>query len=127
MYNWIAVRNQQNSGEQTCPMKYVLWDWYVPLGSALTPLNQDVEFKSGFLHLKTAVLPAYTTASPTGSGALKNYQKIIDAKWMPETISKFCASTTGTGINSGFQNHAGDAAIKRGNCNAQIIVNDVSK
>jgi hypothetical protein len=125
MYNYIAIRNQQNSGEQTCPMKYIGWEWYVPFGSTLTPLNQEMEFKSGFLHLKSAMLPAYTLAAPTATGALKSYQQIIDTKWLGY-VRKFCTSTTGTGINSGFQNHAGDAARGRGNCAAQIDVNDAN-
>jgi hypothetical protein len=120
-YAYIAMRNQQNSGEQTCPMKYTWWDWYVPIGAKLTKLDSPVEFKYGFLHLKSQMLPGYLLTP--ASASLANYNQAIDTKYLEQGIGKFCVSREGTGINSGSENHAGNA--DRGNCAAQIHVNDV--
>jgi hypothetical protein len=107
----IAVRRQQNSGEQSCPMKYIDWDWYVPPGTSLIPVGK-VTFNR-FLH-RSQELDGYR-------GLLKRYLNTIDSPG----LGKFCTSKKGTGINAlpGDLNHAGDAQF--GNCASQIHVNDV--
>jgi hypothetical protein len=112
--SWIAMRDQQNSGEQSCPMKYVWWSWYVPPGASLTSVRSKVTFKHGFLHLLSDSLPGYT-------GSIRRYRTDLDSLG----LSAFCTSKKGTGINAlpGDLNHAGDAV--RGECANQIHVNDV--
>jgi len=109
---WIAMRKQQNSGEQSCPMKYIWWSWYVPSSSSLTAVgNGTVTFIHG---TTTEPLLGYV-------GQLKLYRTDLDSPG----LSEFCNSQKGTGINGlpGDANHAGDA--ERGICASQIHVNDV--
>lgn len=92
---WIAIRKQQNSGEQSCPMKYIWWAWYVPSSASLTSVgNGNVTFQSrsnefGHIVNNNESLPAYT-------GRLMPYLTDRDSPG----LSEFCASQKGTGINA---------------------------
>jgi hypothetical protein len=39
----VVLQGQQNSGNATCPMKYLHWSWYVPRPSALI-YSRTVDF-----------------------------------------------------------------------------------
>ncbi len=109
---FIATRNQQNSGDQDCPMKYIRWGWYVPPSAALRSVGQ-VRFRFQGGSRGAQMLPGYV-------GRLKKYRKDIDRPG----ISEYCTSAKGTGINAlpGDQNHAGNATLAP--CAKQIHVND---
>lgn len=113
----IAVRHGQNSGDWRCPMRYRIWNWYVPPStSSLRPLG-TVEFDYVLDHtpIKRS-LPGY-------EGQVMPYDKKTD--WTTGGLGDFCNSKRGTGLNGapGDGNHAGDAT--NGACIKQIHINDV--
>jgi hypothetical protein len=114
----IATRNQQNSGNQLCPMKYLHWKWYVPPGSSLTRTDM-VEFRpnTSWPWQRPQRAPAY-------DGRVQRYRKDLDT---PPSLPdmKFCTSATGTGINAQPMelNHAGNSS--RPPCAMQLRVTDI--
>jgi len=114
----LVKRHGQNSGQATCPMKYVDWDWYVPEGGGFTR-SGEVTFNPnrGWPWARVRRLPAF-------SGPVAPYQKNDDHMGM----TAFCTVSTGSGVNDparGPGNHAGDAADGRGICAHKLHVNDV--
>jgi hypothetical protein len=123
----IAVRGQQNSGNQFCPMKYLHWDWYVPRGGSTSYMRSwltfigEVDFRPDTpwgWRRPSVRLKAY-------EGRVYRYRKDLDRP--PERDAmRLCANGTGTGINAlpMDQNHAGDAD-RTPSCSRQLRVNDV--
>ncbi len=115
MTEFIAVRGAENSGDESCPMKYMNWHWYVPPGGTVTEGGR-VNFRFGQRSRGTQLLPTFVFTR------LKTYRKDLDHFG----LSEYCTSATGTGINAlpGDQNHAGDAT-RTPPCAQQIHINDV--
>ena len=111
----LAMRHGQNSGQDTCPMKYSDWNWYVPEGSMLTKPHGVVTFKplQEWPWMRVRHLPAYI-------GPIASYRKDKDDMG----LAGLCTTTAGSGVNApGHENHAGDAAW--GACARQLHVSDV--
>jgi hypothetical protein len=112
--HFVAERGAQNSGQQSCPMKYVDWRWYAVPGSSIVPFGAT-EFVFGSPGLETR------ERLPAVMGRFGRYETQADA---PGT-GRFCAERTGSGVNAasrGARNHAGDSTRT---CAQQIRVNDL--
>jgi hypothetical protein len=123
----VALRGRQNSGNATCPMKYLQWNWYVPPGWSLADRGPVTFWPGTFETPAARTLIAYEShQAPGGSGQggpLRRYRKDLDT---PPQPAYFCTASAGTGINAlaGEQNHAGDSQHTP-SCAAQLRVNDV--
>ena len=118
--SYIAQRGGQNSGNATCPMKYVRWIWYVPPGASLVAAG-PVDFRpaGSYSWLRRRELPGYVIRVDQ----VHRYRNDLDEASTSQSLWKFCATRTGTGINAlpGAENHAGDSPR---DCAHQIRVND---
>ncbi len=120
----IAIQGQQNSGNASCPMKYLHWSWYVPRPSALI-YSRMVDFiPDRSWHWQRNERPARL---PGYEGPVYRYRKDLDEAPDPLTM-KFCTTRTGTGINAlpGDQNHAGNAE-RAPSCALQLRVKDLGR
>lgn len=127
----IAIRGQQNSGNASCPMKYIKWQWYVPPGWSLR--NEGlVDFRPNttWAWRRPSERVAYSVQpdSPTSLSSttqLQRYRKDLDE---PPADLELCSSSTGTGVNAlpMDQNHAGQATREPA-CTEQLRVNDVPR
>jgi hypothetical protein len=113
----VANRGGQNSGDATCPMKYIQWNYYLP--PSAPPLR-----RAGYVEFRPdGSWPWQRPRSVEGSrgGPVAVYRKILD---LPG-LGAFCTSGRGTGINAlaNDDNHAGDAT-RTPPCSAQFRVND---
>jgi hypothetical protein len=112
----VAFREAETSGDQTCPMKYAFWNWYLPPGSSLEPAG-NVDW---IRLLPDGSMDLGRRAAYRLVGTLARYELDQDAYG----LAAFCDSQTGTGVNALPQNrnHAGDSTRI---CAAQLRVNDV--
>jgi hypothetical protein len=112
-FEQVAVRHQQNSGNQECPMKYIWWRWYFPDNSYLASADvmancrgqntSCVDFNDGS---SSESLPAYTGDPPK-----PYFDKVVTKEIDFPSLMAYCTSNQGTGINAlpGDQNRAGNA------------------
>lgn len=127
-FDGVAVRHQQNSGDQDCPMKYIWWAWYLPpsahtfsldiMASCKGQPTKCVEFDNGS---SKESLPGYNADLP------KLYiDKVVTKETDYPGLIGYCTRNTGTGINAlaGDQNRAGDAPDNVW-CAKKLHVNDV--
>jgi hypothetical protein len=116
----IALRGGQNSGNASCPMKYVRWHWYVPPMAELVPAG-PVDFRptGSYSWLRRRELPGYVSRIDQ----VHQYRKDLDDAIIAQAPWKFCVAPTGTGINAlpRDENHAGNSPRY---CAHQIRVND---
>jgi hypothetical protein len=113
----VANRGGQNSGNASCPMKYIQWDYYVP-----PPL--EALRRAGYVEFRPE--GSWSWRRPrliqgARGGPVVPYRKVLD----PPGLGSFCTSRRGTGINARprDENHAGDAT-REPSCSAQLRVND---
>jgi hypothetical protein len=128
----IALRGQQNSGNATCPMKYIQWSWYVPEGWSLADRG-PVEFRPDTswswsqprLRLAYEGHHAPTAGAPTRGWPVRRYRNDLDT---PPQSPQLCASASGTGVNAlpMGENHAG-RSTRSPSCSEQLRVNDVPR
>ncbi len=120
----IVRRGQQNSGDQTCPMRYGGddRDFYEAPGSIARFLGNREVVRLGYSNYQgTRELGRLWVDE--WSGRFLRYQSQHERP----PLGHFCRSVTGTGINAlpGDRNHAGDAGRDKP-CLDYLVVNDVA-
>lgn len=111
----LARRGQQNSGDFTCPLRYVGADYYEAPGS-------DAAFKwTGVVSTGPDPASSESLNVDAWEGSLRDYQNDLER----EGTGKLCVSTRGTEINAlpGDKNHAGDVGRDKP-CAEYLVVND---